>query len=104
MQTRPRSSRSHTSLDGNTAVRLASVFADILRLPVDRIHPGLTPDDVESWDSVSHLALVLAVEQEFSIKCEVDEIMEFTSFQAILSAIEKRVASSREVRTERTGT
>ena len=36
--------------------------------------------------------LVLAIEQEFSIQCEVDEIMEFTSFQAILSAIERRLA------------
>jgi acyl carrier protein len=98
MRNTSRSSQSDKSVGGNTASRLASVFADILKLPLDRIHPGLGPEDVERWDSVNHLALVLAVEQEFSIQCEVDEIMEFTSFQAILSAIEQRMASSRPVR------
>lgn len=105
MRTRSRPSRSNASVDGNSSSRLASVFAHVLRLPVDRIHPGLTPDDVESWDSVNHLALVLAIENEFSIRCEADEIMEFTSFQAILSAVEKRMASPPKLRAEeRTGT
>lgn len=105
MRNRSASFQSPTSVDGNTARRLASVFANVLRLPVDRVHPGLTPDDVESWDSVNHLTLVLAVEQEFSIQCKVDEIMEFTSFQAILSVIERNVDSSGTARVaERTGT
>jgi acyl carrier protein len=105
MRIRSRPSRSHASVDGDTSSRLASVFAQVLRLPVDRIHPGLTPDDVESWDSVNHLALVLGIENEFLIRCEADEIMEFTSFQAILSAVEKRMASSGKVCAEEgTGT
>ena len=105
MRKKSRSFQSQTSDGRNAATRLASVFVDVLRLPVDRVHPGLTPDDVEAWDSVNHLALVLAVEQEFSIKCEVDEIIEFTSFQSILSAVERRIASSPNVPAEeRTGT
>jgi len=35
--------------------------------------------------------LVTAVEQQFSIQFEVEEIMEFTTFEAILSAIERRM-------------
>lgn len=105
MRNRSRASQSHTSVGETTAGRLALVFANVLRLPVDRVHPDLTPDEVESWDSVNHLALVLAVEQEFSIQCEVNEIMEFTSFQAILSAIERRLAASPTTHAEeRTGT
>jgi acyl carrier protein len=105
MRNRSRSSQSDKAVGGDTASRLASVFADVLRLPLDQVHPGLRPEDVERWDSVNHLALVLAIEQEFSIQCEVDEIMEFTSFQAILSAIEPRMASARPVGAgERIGT
>lgn len=105
MRNRSRSSQSQTSVGGNTADRLALVFANVLRLPTERVHPDLTPDEVESWDSVNHLALVLAVEQEFAIQCEVEEIMEFTSFQAILSAIERRMTSSSTTRAEEsTGT
>jgi acyl carrier protein len=84
---------------GDAASRLVSVFANILSLPLHRVHPDLKPHDVGRWDSVGHVTLIVAIEKEFSLQFEVDEIMEFTSFQAILSAIERRMAASpREVR------
>jgi len=74
-----------------TASRLAAVFTEVFHLARDRVHPGLGPADVERWDSVGHVMLVTAVEQQFSIQFEVEEIMEFTTFEAILSAIERRM-------------
>jgi acyl carrier protein len=38
--------------------------------------------------------LVAAIQEEFLIEFEVDEIMEFTTFQAILSAVESRMAAT----------
>jgi acyl carrier protein len=82
-----------------TARRLAGVFARTLSLALDRVHPELKPGDVKRWDSVGHVTLVVAIEQEFSIQFEAEEIMEFTSFQAILAALERRLAAlSREQR------
>jgi acyl carrier protein len=80
-------------LRDNAARRLASVFAGVFRLSQDGVRPDLGPADVERWDSVGHVMLVTAIEREFSIQFEVDEIMEFTSFRAILSAIERRAAA-----------
>jgi len=74
-----------------TASRLSAVFTEVFHLAQDRVHPGLGPADVERWDSVGHVMLVTAVEQRFSIQFEVEEIMEFTTFEAILSAIERRM-------------
>jgi acyl carrier protein len=93
MQDTPLSSPSEKALGGNTANRVASVFAEVLSLPLDRVHPDLGPADIDRWDSVSHVMLVAAIEQEFSIQFDVDEIMEFTSVQAILSAVERRLAA-----------
>lgn len=78
----------------NAASRLVSLFADVLRLPLERVHPDLRPGDVKRWDSLGHVALVVEIEEEFSIQFEVDEIMEFTSFRAILSVIERRLGST----------
>lgn len=91
---------------GNTVSRLVSVFGDVLGLSPDCVRPDLAPADVERWDSVGHVMLVTGVEQEFSIQFDVDEIMDFTSFQAILTAIERRMAASpREAREgQRVGT
>lgn len=74
-----------------TASRLASVFADVFGLPLDRVHPDLDPDDVERWDSLGHVMLITAIEVEFSIQFEVNQIMEFTSFQAIIPIIDEAV-------------
>jgi len=81
------------STTGDTASRLASIFAEVLSLPEHRIHADLAPVDVDQWDSVGHVMLVAAVEQEFSIHFEVDEIMEFTNFQSILSAVDRRMTT-----------
>jgi acyl carrier protein len=94
MQKRPDSSQSHESIGGDAANRLAGVFSDVLSLPRDRVHPDLGPADVGQWDSVGHVVLIAAIEEAFSIHFDVDEILEFTSFRAILSAIERRIAAS----------
>jgi acyl carrier protein len=78
--------------EGSTATRLAAIFSGVLRVPHDRIHPELGPLDVPRWDSVGHVSLILAIEEEFSIHFAVEEIMEFTSFQTILTAVDRAMA------------
>ena len=71
--------------------RLASVFAEVFSLPPDRVHSDLDPDKVEGWDSLGHVMLIAAIEAEFSIQFDVDQIMDFTSFQTVLSVLDKAV-------------
>jgi acyl carrier protein len=71
--------------------KLRSAFSDVFGISPDHVHPELGPGDVERWDSMGHVMLIAAIETEFSIKFEVEEIMEFTSFQSILSAIELKL-------------
>jgi acyl carrier protein len=94
MQKQFRFSQSDGTLSGNVPTKLASVFSDVFGLPPELVHPDLGPGDVERWDSVGHVMLVAAIEVEFSIQFDVDEIMEFTSFRAILSIIDRKMASS----------
>ena len=72
--------------------RLASVFTSVLGVSLDRIHPDLGPAEVVRWDSVGHVVLVTAIEEEFTIHFEEDEIMEFTSFKDILMVVERHIA------------
>lgn len=88
-----RSRRGGESRSDTAASRLASVFATVFHMSEGRVHPDMGPADVERWDSVGHVMLVTAIEREFSIQFDVDEIMEFSSFRTILSAIERRMAA-----------
>ena len=53
--------------------RLQTIFDDIFLEEV-RVTPELTADDVEEWDSLLHISLVLATENAFGIRFRVGEV------------------------------
>jgi acyl carrier protein len=52
---------------------LAGVFEQVLGRPVE-LRNDLTAGDVDGWDSVAHVMLILATERQFGIKFESAEI------------------------------
>jgi len=42
---------------------------------------GLSYQDIAAWDSVGHMALMAALEDEFGIELDIDDIIEFASFE-----------------------
>lgn len=38
--------------------------------------------DIAAWDSVGHMALMAALEEAFGIEMDIDDIIEFSSFDA----------------------
>ncbi len=55
--------------------RLKKCFAEALGLHPDAVIDGLTYNTVKQWDSVAHMALVAALESEFGIMLDTDEII-----------------------------
>lgn len=43
---------------------------------------ALKYQEVESWDSVGHMALIAALEEAFGIELDIDDIIEFSSYEA----------------------
>lgn len=71
--------------------QLKQVFADVFEIGVNEVRPDSSPDNVETWDSTRHLNLVVALEQEFGVQFEPEEIEQLSSYglvQALL--LEKR--------------
>lgn len=46
---------------------LEAIFRDVVNEHV-QLHPGLTADEVEGWDSVAHVNLLFAIEEAFDIQ------------------------------------
>jgi acyl carrier protein len=53
--------------------KLEDVFESVLGHPVE-LRRETTAADVEGWDSVAHIMLVLASEREFGVRFESSEI------------------------------
>jgi acyl carrier protein len=70
--------------------RVASVFEKTFDFDPKRFLAELAPEDVTNWDSIGHMNLVAALEEEFNLQFEVDEIMEMSSPQKILDILKAR--------------
>lgn len=53
--------------------RLQAVFRDVFDDPDLVLQPDMTADDIEAWDSLSHVTLLFTVEDEFGVQFSGDE-------------------------------
>lgn len=67
--------------------RVLWIFSSILDIPVSALGPESSRDTVEEWDSIKHMYLILALEEEFQITFDDDEIASLESLPEILGAI-----------------
>jgi acyl carrier protein len=72
--------------------KLKEIVAELFELEPAAVNDVLTPDDVELWDSLNHLRLVSAVEEEFQIKLSMKEIESIRSLATLRALIEQRAS------------
>ena len=70
--------------------KLVEIVAELFDLAPAAVDDALTPEDVELWDSMNHLRLVSAVEEEFQIKLSMQEIESIHNLGALRALIEQR--------------
>jgi acyl carrier protein len=64
-------------------IKLKEVMAKVFSVPPDFITPDASPDTVENWDSLRHMNLVLALEQEFGVELTDDQVVEILTYSLI---------------------
>jgi acyl carrier protein len=67
--------------------RLRDVFVEALALPDGTDVENLKYRDIEEWDSVGHMALVAAIEDEFGVEFETDQVIDMSSFKVALDML-----------------
>lgn len=71
--------------------RVQEVFRDELELDDLVLTDETTADDVEEWDSLSHVQLVVALEKAFNIKFTSREILSWDNVGDLVDCIEKKL-------------
>lgn len=72
--------------------RLKRIFAQVLGLEEGAVSEATVPDNTPQWDSLAHLRLVMAVEQEFDISIPAEQVMDMVSFKIALLMVEELAA------------
>ena len=71
--------------------RLNKVFQDVFDDDSITVNENTTSSDIEDWDSLEHINLVVAVEQEFGIKFTMSEVRSMKNVGEMVDIILSRV-------------
>ena len=71
--------------------RLTRVFRTVFDNESIELTPELTADDVDEWDSLSHINLMIAIELEFGIEFKQNEIQNFANVGELMQNIRDKV-------------
>ena len=74
--------------------KVRGIVADVLQVSPNQITPQSSTENMEAWDSVHHLNLILAFEQEFGVQFEPEEIDQMNNVGRILAVLEQKLNHS----------
>jgi acyl carrier protein len=70
--------------------RLTQIFQDVFDVNSITVTPEMSAENVEGWDSVTHVRLILTVEKSFKIKISVSEIGKLQNVGELVALIKVR--------------
>lgn len=71
--------------------KLNETFRDIFDDETLEVTPEMTAADVEEWDSLSHISLIVAVEKAFGVRFNTGEVQALANVGDFLALIRSKV-------------
>jgi acyl carrier protein len=75
---------------GNILKQVNDVFSEVLDVEDLILSDTTTANDVEDWDSLNHIQLVVAIEKEFKIRFSSKEIQSWGNVGELINCIQKK--------------
>jgi acyl carrier protein len=76
----------------NVLAELQEIFRDVLDQPDLVITRNSNASTVEDWDSLSHLNLVMAIQQRYKIKFALGELQDLKDVGGMIDLMEEKLA------------
>jgi len=74
--------------------RVRGIAADIFQIPSEQITPMSSPRDISTWNSVRFLSLILAVEEEFGLMFEPQDLDRVTTLGEFAALVETKIGET----------
>ncbi len=72
--------------------RVTAIFRDIFDDDSIVLQRETTSDDIEEWDSLAHISLIVAIEKEFRIKFDLIELKPLQNVGEMLDLIQVKIS------------
>ena len=64
--------------------KIEQIFREVMQLDDDvELRGEMNSDELEDWDSLASMSLIMKLEKEFGIKYEFDDILQMDSLDAV---------------------
>ena len=73
---------------------IEKVVAEIFEIDATEISDEMTPENVDKWDSLNHLRLVTALEQQFGIRLSMQDIQSMQSIASLKTVVGQRIGGT----------
>ncbi len=70
---------------------MTEVFRQVFDNPDIVLGPGTTANDIDGWDSLSHVNLIVALEMKFAIAFKQKEVLKFKNVGELARSIEDKL-------------
>ena len=74
-------------MENKIIARIKNVISSVFEILESDINDDSSPDTIESWDSLKHMNLIVALEEEFKVELTDDEILDMMNYKSIESII-----------------
>lgn len=68
--------------------KLSQIFSAVFSPSGEVAATEMNQDNTSSWDSITHVSLIAAIESEFGVFVETSDALEFTSFSKIAAFLQ----------------
>ena len=72
-------------------MKIKEIMSAVFEIPVESILDDSSTDNLENWDSLRHLNLIIALEEEFGISIPDDEVGNLVNYKLIQITINELV-------------
>lgn len=71
--------------------RLQEIFRDVLNDQNLIILPKMSAEDIEDWDSLSHVNLIVSIQKDFKIKFKLGEVETLNNIGDMIELIKQKI-------------
>ena len=71
--------------------KMEEIFTDIMDLRDIKLNDETSADDIEEWDSLSHIQIIVAIEKAFGIKFSSQEMITWKNVGDMVDCIQNKI-------------
>jgi acyl carrier protein len=80
-----------TMPEADLYARLDDLFRDVIGDDTITLTPDTTAQDIEGWDSVTNVSLVVAIETQFKVRIRTDEVETLKNVGEMVALIQRKL-------------